>query len=132
MKLNIPKQKEINFAWVFETSPFAIGLKRLIGCSLSLEISRISLNKYMLDEIKQKLINPKKELIKISSLNWNENNKDAKTKRFFVHCIGLRAFINEKILSTVLFFFIISDKILLNKSNDAILFFRQKLNSILS
>ena len=57
-RLTKPKIKAAILAVTFGILPLAIGLFLLIGWSLSLDISLISLNKYIAEDIKQKLINP--------------------------------------------------------------------------
>ena len=53
------------------------------------------MNKYIAEDIKQKLINPYTDFKKMFWLNWKENNNDAKTSKFLDHCIGLIAWKNE-------------------------------------
>jgi hypothetical protein len=70
--------------------PDVKGLCDLDGCNLSLSRSTRSLIIYAQPVIKQKNINPIKASMSLDRINkFFENNKGAKTIRFFIHWFGL-------------------------------------------
>ena len=51
--------------------------------------------------MQQKLMKPKKQLIKTNLLNTKENKITAKIRKFFVHCFGLQDLNNERAIVLV-------------------------------
>ena len=87
-----PTKKEIEstHASLIGSFPEAIGLFFLIGCSLSLGASTMSLSRYVAAETTQKEMKAKKLGQNIStSKKFPRRIGAAKTLTFFNHCLGL-------------------------------------------
>ncbi|MDP8218901.1 MAG: hypothetical protein P9M03_09270 [Candidatus Theseobacter exili] len=81
--------KDVITAALIEIFPEARGRSAFLGCFLSFSKSTISFSKYMLDEKKQKIMNPVRTLIRTGiSVICFEKKKGATTKTFLTHSRG--------------------------------------------
>jgi hypothetical protein len=81
--------KDVIAAAFIEIFPEARGRSAFLGCFLSFSKSTISFSKYMLDEKKQKTMNPARTLMRTGiSVICFEKKKGATTKTFLTHSRG--------------------------------------------